>query len=368
MGFVDHHVHLLSTAAAHLSTDVSGARSIGEVLDIIRGARPMEGTGWVRAWGYDESNLAEGRHPTRSDLDRAGPDRPVVLHHRTGHAAVLNTLALAGIGAEDSDGVLVDRHDLLSRVPRIPEARLRAAAAAVSERWAADGVTGFADATPTNGPNEIDLFDRWCGDGVVVQQITAMVGLAAIGNLPGYGQRLGAVRIGPVKLMPAGGQCPGQSPGQRPGQSPGLEQAVAAAHAAGYPVAVHVTEVDALEETLAAFGASPPPEGTRDRIEHNALCLPEQIARIAAVGPLVVVNPSFLLHRRAKYQRELQPVEHSWLIRIRSLIDAGIDVRAGSDSPVTPSIPREMVAAAMAHPFSVEESVDAETAARLLSD
>jgi predicted amidohydrolase YtcJ len=143
---------------------------------------------------------------------------------------------------------------------------------------------------------------------------------------------------------------------------------VSAAHRAGYPAAIHVMDVDTLDVTLTALESDPPPPGTEDRIEHNALCLPEQVDRIAAVGATVVVNPAFLLHRAAKYRRELTRVEHPWLVRIRSLLDAGITVLAGSDSPVVPADPTETIAAATAHPFTPSESVSVAVATRMCQE
>jgi predicted amidohydrolase YtcJ len=45
-------------------------------------------------YGYDDSLLAEGRHPNRDDLDRASPDHPIVLLHVSGHLAAANSAAL----------------------------------------------------------------------------------------------------------------------------------------------------------------------------------------------------------------------------------------------------------------------------------
>ena len=42
--------------------------------------------------------------------------------------------------------------------------------------------------------------------------------------------------------------------------------------------------VFSVQACLAALEASPPPVGTHDRIEHNALCLPDQVPRLAALG------------------------------------------------------------------------------------
>ena len=277
------------------------------------------------------------------------------MHHRTGHAAVLNSAALREVGeADHPDGVLVDRHDILARVPRIGHGDLARAARSVSAEWLAAGVESFVDATHTNGPEDIELLARFCREGIVQQAVTAMVSPGSAAALGGYGSRVGDVRIGHVKVMPIRGGTP-------------LLLQVQAAHDCGYPVAVHVTDIDVLEDTLDALERSPAPAGSVDRIEHNALSLPEQVERLAASGVGVVVNPSFLLHRRTKYEQELSAVERGWLVRIRSLIEAGIPVRAGSDSPVTPAVPAEIMAAAMAHPFSQEESVDAEMAAALLS-
>lgn len=353
--YTDHHVHLLSTVAARLSIDVSGARDIPSLVGTIDVGAAQSHPGWVRAWGYEEWQLAERRHPSRDDLDRTARRRPVVLHHRSGHAAVLNSAALDEIGAgQHPDGILFDRHDLLARVPRLPEAALARAAAAVSAEWSAAGVGAIVDATHTNGMAELETLAAWAAGGVVTQRMTAMVSPSGALSVPPFGSSVGDVRVGWVKLMPSA---------DRLGD---LLDQVVAAHGAGYPVAVHVVDIEVLEATLDAFERSAPPTGTPDRIEHNALCLPEQVERIARSGATVVVNPGFLRHRRRKYEEEIGEVEREWLVRIGSLLRAGIEVRAGSDSPVTPARPEEMIAGAMDHPFTPGESVSREAAERLL--
>lgn len=353
--YTDHHVHLLATAAARLSIDVSGAGSLDALLDTVR-AGAAGRHGWIRAWGYEEWALAERRHPTRADLDGLAGGRPLVLHHRSGHAAVLNGAALEEIGVADHpDGVLFDRHDLLDRVPRLPAGDLEDAVAEVSRQWWSAGLAAFVDATHTNGPDELETLAGWAARGTIRQVVTAMVSFDSIGRIPPFGRHVGQVKVGWVKLMPT------------PGALDQLGERVGSAHAAGYPVAVHVVDIDVLEATLASFDASAPPAGQVDRIEHNALSLPEQVDRIAATGAMVVVNPGFLLHRGDKYRRQLSGVERPWLVRIGSLLEGGVEVRAGSDSPVTTFSVDEIVAAASAHPFAPEESVSREEAERLLA-
>ena len=279
---------------------------------------------------------------------------PAVLHHRTGHVAVLSTEALRRLDVGDHpDGILAEAHDLLARVPRLDEERLTRAAAAVSREWAARGVVAVTDATHTNGPHELDLLARWRQDGTVTQHLVAMVGVDHLGEVPAFEDRIGTVTVGHAKVM-AGEDVAD------------IAAQVARAAGHGFPAAVHVMDVDTLEATLVAIASHPPPPGTHHRIEHNALCLPEQVPRLAASGARVVVNPSFLVHRAVKYRRELSAVERGWLVRIRSLLEAGVGVRAGSDSPVVPSDPAEILDAAVHRELAPAEAVDAATAARLL--
>ena len=47
--------------------------------------------------GYDNSLLAERRHPTRVDLDKASRDHPIMLIHASGHLVAANSLALQAV-------------------------------------------------------------------------------------------------------------------------------------------------------------------------------------------------------------------------------------------------------------------------------
>ncbi|MCI0525773.1 MAG: amidohydrolase family protein [Acidobacteria bacterium] len=63
--------------------------------------------------GYDDSMLAEQRHPTKEDLDRISTEHPVVIMHASGHLGSANSLALQKAGfvkdAPDPKGGVVRR-------------------------------------------------------------------------------------------------------------------------------------------------------------------------------------------------------------------------------------------------------------------
>jgi predicted amidohydrolase YtcJ len=53
---------------------------------------------WVFGNGYDDSQLAEARHPNRYELDAVSTTHPIFLMHISGHLAAANSLALETVG------------------------------------------------------------------------------------------------------------------------------------------------------------------------------------------------------------------------------------------------------------------------------
>ena len=83
---------------------------------------------------------------------------------------------------EDSDGVLVEREDILSRAPRLDWRDLTQAASLTFQDWAQKGLVAITDATHTNDASSLQTL----GELLVIcegPQITAMVGADRLGNL-----------------------------------------------------------------------------------------------------------------------------------------------------------------------------------------
>lgn len=112
-GFIDAHGHMSFVARlidfVNLSSPPVG--TVEDMDDLVEqisahieasGAKPGE---WVIGYGYDDSLIAENRHPTRDDLDRASTEHPIVLMHVSGHLAAVNSLALQtqGVDADSAD-------------------------------------------------------------------------------------------------------------------------------------------------------------------------------------------------------------------------------------------------------------------------
>ena len=120
-GFIDTHGHLALVMQTldmlnASSPPVGPMESIEDIVGAIEArivARGIAPGDFVMGYGYDDSLLAEGRHPDRDDLDRASLDHPIVLLHVSGHLATANSAALALFGfdasTEDPPGGVIRR-------------------------------------------------------------------------------------------------------------------------------------------------------------------------------------------------------------------------------------------------------------------
>lgn len=109
-GFIDAHGHVgsvgqMASLAALSPPPVGKVDSIATLQEALRAYTPPTGMPYIIGNGYDDSQLAERRHPTRYDLDAVYPDKPTLVIHASGHFAVMNSamLKLAGISADTPD-------------------------------------------------------------------------------------------------------------------------------------------------------------------------------------------------------------------------------------------------------------------------
>jgi len=138
-GIADAHVHLLGLGQALRTVDLTGTRSLDDVIGRIAArARELPAGTWVTGRGWDQNDWPDTRLPVHDALSRAVPNHPVYVVRVDGHAAFTNAAALriAGLTREtqspsggrieltaagEPTGVLVDAAmGLVSR--RIPPA------------------------------------------------------------------------------------------------------------------------------------------------------------------------------------------------------------------------------------------------------
>ena len=360
-GLIDAHIHLLALAAARHGLDCSpqAASSIRELLELIRGRAEVTPPGrWVRAFGYDDLSLNEGRHPNRWELDSAAPHHPVRLDHRSGHATVLNSrgMQIAAIDKDSPDPVdgVIDRTEgtgeptgLLLDAASYLRRRLGSSAdpAALQERieglnqtLLSYGITSVQDAGPGNDLSRWEVYRGLRESGRLLCRVTMMAGISHLAEFRGAGLCWGdgddGSRLGHTKIMLT------LSTGDL---QPGLEELhrmVQRSHGAGFPVAIHAVEREAVAAAAQVLRENPPvvtgfAPRSRDRIEHCAECPPELVSQVSECGAMVVTQPGFVYWNGEAYQQRVEPSLLPHLYAVGALDRAGVPLAFGSDAPVT---------------------------------
>ena len=352
-GFIDAHCHILAYAASLEAVDCSPSNvsSIGDIIrEIGRRASATPCGEWIRATGYSEFDLREKRHPTRQDLDLASRQHPVRLNHRSGHACVLNSLALERVGIAsdfeepkggtvgrdlvtgEPNGLLLEMDSWLEdRIPPLDEFSLRKAAGEAGRRFLSQGVTSVTDATASNSLERWSILRRFRADGDFAPALHMMPGYRQLAEfeesklLHGYSDDLST--LGHAKLVLS------LTSGRLAPDPVTLRDLVAAAHSHGFPVAIHAVEADAVTAAAEALAANRA-RGLRDRIEHASECPPDALEAMLKAQPVVVTQPGFLRESGDRYLAEFDD-DARWLYRFKTFIDKGIVLAASSDAPVT---------------------------------
>lgn len=379
-GFIDAHVHLAAYGASLDEVDCKypAVRSIRDIQDKIRERAANQAAGWVKAGGYDQSRLDEGRHPTRHDLDAACPDRPVVLSRTCGHIAVVNTraLELAGVRVDgpDAAGLADPPGGRFDRDPAgCPNGVLREAAlmilagladptlselvgyvAAGSREFARRGITSAHEAG--TGPQAFRAYQQARAEGALQTRMYLMLdpsdpafheAVIACGLGTGFGDDW--LRLGPLKLMVDGSSSGPTAATREPYSSdPGsrgilyfdqdeTDRRFAAGAAAGLQLTAHAVGDRAVEMVVTALerSAGSGPAGLRHRIEHCAMTDPALIDRIGRAGIVPVLQPVFLYEFGDGYVRNYGPERAARMFAAGSYRRAGIPFALSTDCPVT---------------------------------
>lgn len=385
-GIIDAHNHLLATGLVLGQVRLYDCRTLGDVLDRVADRAKATPPGqWIVGRGWDESLLAERRHPTRHDLDAVAPDHPVVLH-RVWNKLVANTTALrrAGIDRDTADpppdlryagsferdangdptGLFRDRaKDLITaHIPAPTETDLVAAIATACRAYNAVGITGVAD--PGLHPHELRAYDRARREGKLTVRTDLLLGawgfvaaaeedalkerFAAIGVTGGFGDDL--LRLEGIKLMPDGGVGDRTARMHEPYQDEPdnrglwvieptrLTELIRWVHDLGWPIDAHTcgseTQAVVVAAYVAAQAANPQP-WLRHRVHHAYLPTAETVRLMAAHRIPALVSSPFLANLGDSFVLSLGEERAAQTMPMRTYLQAGVPLAGSSDSPIT---------------------------------
>src|ERR1700739_1358738 len=98
-GFNDAHTHLGGAGRTKLNVDLTGVKSLADMLAKIKSAADAAPAGhWLTGGNWDHTLWADKVLPTRQDIDKVTGDHPTFLDRIDGHIAIANTAALTAAG------------------------------------------------------------------------------------------------------------------------------------------------------------------------------------------------------------------------------------------------------------------------------
>ena len=106
-GFIDAHIHVLSSGVKHVMSADCDVRSLKQVQAGLKERADKTPAGeWVQGFKFDDTKTDrtasnEGRHLYRDDLDAVTTDHPIMVAHRAGHVFYMNTAGLEAAGFND---------------------------------------------------------------------------------------------------------------------------------------------------------------------------------------------------------------------------------------------------------------------------
>ncbi len=417
-GFVESHNHPAffgMTLAAAVDAGTPPNETIADIVDrLAQAVADSEPGRWIRGYRYDDTLLADNRHPTRADLDGASPANPVVLTHVSGHFCVANSLALREVGitarTPDPPGGRIDRDTggepsgvlaeaaaflVTSRLPGQDADTLADALLLADAEYARHGITTVHDTGVglNGGAEELRAYRRLHARGALRTRVTGYLfhtlldGLAegaldpVASGIAGLGDdhfRLTGVKViadgsiqGLTGCLAEGYTCAPDEHGMMLLEPDDLARRIATLDAAGWQVAVHGNGDAAIEAIIDAYARLDGGTGQHHRIEHCQTVREDQLDRMAANGVLASFFVKHVYYWGDRHRDTfLGPARAQRISPLASARAAGVRFGLHSDTPVTPVPPLEGIWCAVnritrdGSVLGARQSVDVDTALR----
>lgn len=373
-GFNDAHSHPCDAGVALLTQVPLEKDSIADIQAAIRvkalGTPPGE---WIVGFLYDDTKTP--RPLERADLDAAAPEHPVVVQHRGGHTAFVNSRALALVRIEenspdpphgkyfrDSTGhhngrVAEDATQaVLELAVKAPSREdYRKGAALISKRFASRGITSACEAD--GSPETLQAYQDARDAGELTGRFYSHIDFSQLDKMLAAGIHTGFgdewVRVGAVKLFADGSISERTALLSEPyaglGDYRGIGRAsretlyeqARKAYLAGWQVGTHANGDVAIDTILGVYEQLQrefPRRDARLRIEHCTLITPDLVRRIKAAGviPLPFAGYVFFHGEKMHFYGEERLQR---MFAMRDFLDAGIKAAPGSDYTASPAEP-----------------------------
>ena len=383
-GFNDSHMHLLELGyTMQMAPLAAHTGSLGDLLDCLRTflkQHPRRDGAWLMGRGWNEDLFSDlHRMPDRHDLDQVSTQVPICITRACGHCLVVNSraLELLGISAQtpqpdggriglvdgEPDGRFFDNamDPVYAAIPAPNKEELKEMILTACRELNRHGITSSQTddyCVFRSIPWQVvdQAYQELKAEGRLTVRVNEQCNFASLedlyafvdaGGQTGKGDTL--FRTGPVKIIGDGALGARTALLSRPYKDDPstcglpvysretLEKMIGFAHAHGLQTATHAIGdacldwvLDALEKAIAAH----PRADHRHGIVHCQITRPDQLERISRLHLHVYAQSIFLdydIHIvEARVGSVLASTSYSW----KTLMNQGVTVSNGSDSPV----------------------------------
>jgi predicted amidohydrolase YtcJ len=387
-GFIDSHAHPMGTGKNRLGVDLSLVKTVSEALEKIRQRVNKTPSGkLIFCPEYNRQRVAEKRYPSRKELDNISTQHPIWIQHYDGHFSQVNSLAIellrlkAGMEGVEIDvkgevtGLIKDPAsarplsngdnftDKTEAMEALKLVAKEAASVGITTLFAKEGLEnaefimknvkkipvrihpmvfpGFGAATLD------DVFNsKFLGDHICVCNLTD-------GSVEGRTAAL----YEPYADDPT-------TLGMLHHSDDEFYRFIEKVHKAGCQISIHAESDRAIDQVLWAYEKvleKYPRKDHRHRIEHFEVPTLKQIKRVARLGVILAMQPMFITvceGPNLDYYRSLLGAERvNRTHPFRWILDEGVIVSGGSDTPVTKVNPLGGIQACVNHPTK-EQRID----------
>jgi predicted amidohydrolase YtcJ len=373
-GFNDAHSHPCDSGVALLTQVSLEMDSIEAIKAAIHAKAAKTPPGeWVVGFLYDDTKTP--RPLDRADLDAVAADHPVIVQHRGGHTAFVNSRAFELVKVTENspnpphgeyfrdaaghhNGRVAEKavDAFLTLAVKSPSREdYRRGAALISKQFASRGITSAceADGNPAILQGYQDARDAGELMGRFYTHIdySDLDKMIAAGVHTGFGDEW--VRVGAVKLFADGSISERTALLSKPYEGSGdyrgisrasretLYEQARKAYLAGWQVGTHANGDVAIDTILGIYEQlqrEVPRRDPRLRIEHCTLVTPELVRRIKAAGVIPLPFACYVFfHGEKMHFYGDERLEH--MFAMRDFLDAGIKAAPGSDYTASPAEP-----------------------------
>jgi predicted amidohydrolase YtcJ len=393
-GFNDSHVHVSTGGFGLTGVRLRECRNEREFCDVLAAFAYTQPVGrWILHGEWDPERWPSGKLPNAGMIDGVTPHNPVFVRRIDAHTALANSVAMdiAGVSKETPDvsGGIIERYadgsptgifkdaakQLIERVipsPTLPEL---VGAIDAAQRYAASyGVTSVHDMGIVGGSHmehaallkayqELQRRNNLQVKVSFHMPLMAWHDLARIGISAGFGSS--KLRIGALKGFADGSlgsrtACFAEPYTDAPdtygmysedmSDLPAMYQALQQADEAGLQLAIHAIGDRANSLVLDLFERVVQQNGPRDRrlrIEHAQHLLYSDFRRFASIGVVASVQPYHAIDDGCWLENRIGMERAQRSYAFRSLLNAGATLAFGSDWPVEPINPIQILSAAV---------------------